>query len=44
MWKKLKEGIKDAAETTLGFALKQNSSYWFDEECRMAIEARNEAW
>jgi hypothetical protein len=43
MCKKLKEGIKDAAETTLGFAPKQNSRDWFDEERRMAIEARNEA-
>jgi hypothetical protein len=43
MWKNLKEGIKDAVETTLGFAPKRNSRDWFDKECRMAIEARNEA-
>jgi hypothetical protein len=42
MWIKLKEGIKDVVETTLGFALKPNSRDWFDEECRMAIEATNE--
>jgi hypothetical protein len=36
MWKKLKEGIKDAEETTLGFEPKQNSRDWFDEECRTA--------
>jgi hypothetical protein len=42
MWKKLKEGIKDMVETTLGFALERNSRDWFDEESRMAIEARNE--
>jgi hypothetical protein len=40
---KLTEGIKDAAKTTLGFAPKRNSRDWFDEECRTAIEARNEA-
>jgi hypothetical protein len=43
MWKKLKKGIKDAVETTLGFAPKRNSRDWFDEKCRMAIEVRNEA-
>jgi hypothetical protein len=41
--KKLKKGIKDAAETTLEFAPKRNSRDWFNEECRTAIGARNEA-
>jgi hypothetical protein len=41
--KKLKEGIKDAAETTLGFAPKRNLRDWFNEEYRTAIGARNEA-
>lgn len=42
-WERIKNSIKGAAEDTLGWAPSQPRNDWFDQDCRSAIEERNQS-
>lgn len=41
-WENLKNIIKQTAEETIGYRTETIRNDWYDEECRVAIEKRNE--
>lgn len=42
-WDNIKSSLKETAENILGFKERTRRVGWYDEECRVAIEERNEA-
>jgi hypothetical protein len=43
-WENLKQGVLEVATTVLGYAERPEKNEWFDEECNMALMARNQAY
>jgi hypothetical protein len=43
-WENLKQGVLEVATTVLGYAERPEKNEWFDEECNMALVARNQAY
>ena len=43
-WKRLKEGIVETAKHTIGYQPKPDNRGWVDEECKTAIDEKNEAY
>jgi hypothetical protein len=41
-WKTIKEAISNAAQSVLGKTVRQEKKPWYDEECRRAVQRRNE--
>ena len=44
VWKEISSALASAAEETLGLKEKEPSNPWFDEECRVATDLKNEAY
>lgn len=42
-WEQIKSSVKGAAEEALGWAPRQTRIDWFDQDCRAAIEERNQS-
>ena len=40
-WNKIKNGILEAAEETIGEKMGNRNEEWFEEECRTAIQEKN---
>ncbi|RNL66056.1 hypothetical protein D7I40_24495, partial [Citrobacter sp. MH181794] len=43
-WQQIKSTLKEAANSILGHQNRRNGREWFDDECRQAIERRNDAY
>ena len=43
-WSRIKESIKETADSVLGEVREAQNEDWFDEECENALDEKNVAW